>query len=128
MIEAAGHLSCTLFQRGLGGDALRDRERPVKRKAQAIAKSRRNQRGLIQQFPERDLKGAVGVALADRAGDDIERVDVAGTFPEHADMGVADQPRIHPFLDVAVAAAHFHGAGRYRNVVAAGAEFQQRGH
>ncbi len=41
-------------------------------------------------------------------------------------MGIADQPRIHPFLDVTVAAAHFHGTGRHRNVVAAGAEFQQR--
>ncbi len=68
----------------------------------------------------------MSVALADRAADDIKRVDVAGAFPEHADMRVADQPRVHPFLDVAVAAAHLHGAGRHRNVVAAGAEFQQR--
>ena len=68
----------------------------------------------------------MGAALADRARDDVERVDVAGALPEHADMGIADQPRIDPLLDVTVAAADFHGPGRDRNVVAAGAELEQR--
>ncbi len=123
VIEAACHLPRARFEGGVGGDPLGERKRPVKRKAQAVPKCRRDQRGLIQQFLELGLKSAVGAALADGAGDDIERVDVAGAFPEHADMRIADQSRMHPFLDVAVAAANFHGAGRHRNVVAAGAEF-----
>ena len=58
--------------------------------------------------------------------DDIERIDVAGAFPQQPDMCVAHQARVHPLLDVAVAAAHLHGPGRHRHVVAAGPEFEQR--
>src|SRR5207247_419480 len=67
VIKAARRPSCVFFESGLGGDPLREHERPLKRKAQTIPKSRRNQRGFIQQFLERALQGAVAAALADRA-------------------------------------------------------------
>jgi hypothetical protein len=81
VIERARHLPRALFQRGLGRDALGENQRPVQRKAQAIPESRRNERGFIKQFCEYGPQGPVGAALADCAGDDIERVDVAGAFP-----------------------------------------------
>jgi len=112
-----------LLARGIGRDAFGETQRAVEHLAQAIAERRRDRCGFIQQFQKCCLQCLVRAALADGAGDDVERVDVAGAFPEHADMGVTNQPRLHPFLDVAVAAADFHGTGRHRNVVAAGAEF-----
>ena len=65
--------------------------------------------------------------LADGTADHVERVDVAGALPQQADLGVADQAGVDPLLDVAVAAAHLHGAGGDRHVVAAGAELDERG-
>src|SRR5947208_1732916 len=45
-------------------------------------------------------------ALAsDRPANDVDRVDIAGALPEHADVGIAHQPCIDPVLDIAVAAA-----------------------
>ena len=91
--------------------------------AQAVAERSGNRRGLVQQFAEGRGERAMRTAFPHGARDDIERIDVAGAFPEHADMGIAHQPRVDPFLDIAIAAAHLHCAGRDRNVVAAGAKF-----
>ena len=126
VVKAARRSTCIRLQRRFGGDAVGKIERSLQCRAQAVAECGRNRGRLVQPLAERCGQRAVRATLADGARHDIERVDVAGAFPEHADMSVADQPRIHPFLDVAVAAAHFHRAGGDRNVVAAGAEFQQR--
>src|SRR3546814_10917001 len=66
------------------------------------------------------------MVLGHRAADPVDGVDVAGTFPQHAEMRVADEARVHPVLDVAVAAAHLHRGGGDADVVAAGAELEQR--
>ena len=48
------------------------------------------------------------------------------SLPDAAQMRVAQQARVGPFLDVAAAAAHLHGVARDVARIAAGAEFEQR--
>ena len=62
---------------------------------------------------------------ADRA-QHVERDDVAGAFPDRAQVRVAHQPRVGPFLDVAAAAAHLHRVAGDLARIAAGAELDQR--
>ncbi len=75
---------------------------------------------------QRRAERLVRAHLCCRAANRIERVDIAGALPEHADLRVADQARIYPVLDIAVAAAHLHRAGRHAKVVAARAELEER--
>ena len=69
---------------------------------------------------------AVGAMAADRALQRIDRHDIAGAFPDRAEMGVAQQPRGGEFLDVADAAAHLQRIAADFSGVAGGAEFQGR--
>src|SRR3546814_8310068 len=80
----------------------------------------------VQLAVQGRLQGQIGMVLGHRAADHVDGVDVAGTFPQHAEMRVADEARVHPVLDVAVAAAHLHRGGGDADVVAAGAELEQR--
>ena len=66
-----------------------------------------------------------GVVTLDRA-QHVERDDVAGAFPDRAEVGVTHQPGVAPFLDVAAAAAHLHRVAGDLAGVAAGAELDQR--
>ena len=68
----------------------------------------------------------IGAVAADRPLQRIERHDVAGAFPDRAEMGVAQQPRGGEFLDVADAAAHLQRVAADLARIAGGAEFQRR--
>ena len=70
---------------------------------------------------------AIGAMTADRAFERIERDDVAGAFPDRAEMGVAQQPAGCKFLDVTNAAAHFERIAADFSGIAGGAELQGRG-
>ena len=65
--------------------------------------------------------------LADGALNGVEGIDVAGAFPEQAEVRVTNQSCIGPVFNIAVAAARFHGAGGHRDIVAAGPELDDRG-
>ena len=67
-----------------------------------------------------------GAMAADRALQRIDRDDVAGAFPDRAEMRVAQQPRGGEFLDVADAAAHLQRIAADLAGIAGGAEFQRR--
>ena len=73
--------------------------------------------------------GAQGVerVLAGGGAKDVEGDDVAGAFPNGAEMGVAQQAGVGPLLDVAAAAADLHGVAGDLAGVTAGAEFEERG-
>ena len=68
----------------------------------------------------------VSADTGDGAGGDIQRINVGSTLPEDAKVRVADEACVDPVFDVTIAATHFHGACCYINIVARGAEFQQR--
>ena len=80
----------------------------------------------VQQGRQHLAKHLLGAGLADGPADNVQRVDVGGAFPEHAEMSVPHEPGIDEGLDVAIAAPRLHRPGRDRDIVAAGAEFQQR--
>ena len=61
---------------------------------------------------------------ADGARDRVERDDVAGAFPDRAEMGVAQQPRRRELLDVADPAAHLERIAAHFPCIARGTEFQ----
>jgi hypothetical protein len=77
----------------------------------------------VQRASERRMRAVA----ADGAADDVQRVDARRAFPDETEMSVADELGVGPVLDVAVAAAHLHGAGGDRHVVAAGAVLHQGG-
>jgi hypothetical protein len=68
----------------------------------------------------------IGAVAADRPLERIEGHDVAGAFPDRAEMGVAQQPRGGEFLDVTDAAAHLQRVTTDLARIAGGAEFQRR--
>jgi len=57
-------------------------------------------------------KGLGAAVTKDRALD-VEGDHVGGAFPDRAEIAVAKQARVHPFLDIAVAAADVHGLARH---------------
>ena len=79
-----------------------------------------------QAFGEGLAELLVRALLADRALDDVERVHARGAVPDHAEMGVAHQPRVGPVLDVAVAAARLHRRRGDGDIVARGAVLPDR--
>ena len=64
---------------------------------------------------------------ADRPLHGVDRNNIAGAFPDRAEMRVAQQPRGGEFLDVADAAAHLQRIAADLARIARGAEFQRRG-
>jgi hypothetical protein len=48
----------------------------------------------------------LGAVAADRALQRVDRHDIAGAFPDRAEMGIAQQPRGDEFLDIPNAPAH----------------------
>ena len=71
-------------------------------------------------------KRGISTMAADRALERIERHDVAGSFPDRTEMGIAQQPRGGEFLDVTDAAAHLQRVAADLAGIAGGAEFQCR--
>jgi hypothetical protein len=70
-------------------------------------------------------KRRIGAMPADRSRQRIDGDDIAGTFPDRAEMGVAQQPRGCELLDVTDAAPHLHRIAADLARVARGAEFQR---
>ena len=64
---------------------------------------------------------------ADRPLHGVDRNNIAGAFPDRAEMRVAQQPRGGEFLDVADAAAHLQRIAADFSCIAGRAEFQGRG-
>ena len=56
----------------------------------------------------------------------VQRHDVAGAFPDRAQVRVAHDARVAPLFDVTAAATHFHGITGDLARIAAGAELDQR--
>jgi hypothetical protein len=63
---------------------------------------------------------------ADGAPQCVQRDDVAGAFPDRAEMGVTQQPRGRELLDIAGAAAHLERVAADFPRIARRAEFQGR--
>ncbi|ATH41953.1 hypothetical protein BHR52_01310 [Bordetella pertussis] len=78
-----------------------------------------------QQGLHMALQRRQGVGLADSA-QYVQRHDVAGAFPDRAEMRIAHQARLDPFFDIAAAAADLHRVAGHLARVAAGAELDQR--
>ena len=57
---------------------------------------------------------------------DIKGIDIRRSFPQHTEMGIADQAGVDPIFDVAIAAANFHRTGRDFDIVACRAELDKR--
>jgi len=70
---------------------------------------------------------AIRTMAADRAFERVERDDVAGAFPDRAEMSIAQQPAGRELLDVTGAAAHLECIAADFSSVAGGAEFQDGG-
>ena len=92
----------------LAGDAFSEDDGAIERLRETASERIRQICRSIEPALHQRRQRPVRAALAHRTGDDVERVDVGGAFPEHADMGVAHEPLIDPFRDVAVATPHFH--------------------
>jgi hypothetical protein len=108
--------------RRLGARALDQRQRraqPFSQRRRKVARCRHQHR------PELALQQAMGTRLAGGAHD-VERNDVAGALPDRAKVGLAQEPRLDPLLDVTVAAPHFHGIARDLARIPACPELDQR--
>ena len=95
VIERARRLPRVLFQRGSAAT------RSAKASARSSVCRRRSRKAAgIAAASSSNFVSAAAMACARgscrRRADDVERVDVAGAFPEHADLGVAHQPRAAP--------------------------------
>ena len=64
-------------------------------------------------------------AFAPDCAQHVLRDDIAGAFPNRAEVCIARQARIRPFFDVAGAAAHFHRVAGGAPRITAGAELEQ---
>ena len=87
----------------------------------------RTQRGVLYTGNHRFEHGTQGLqcAFAFDSAQYVLRDDVAGAFPDRAEVGVAYQPRVAPFFDVARAPAYFHRVAGHAPHVAAGAELDE---
>ena len=126
MIEQTGGAPRVALIVGSAGDLARKADGAVGQFAQAIAPGLRHIGAVVEPGVQIGGERRIGAVAADRALQRIDRDDIAGAFPDRAEMGVAQQPRGGEFLDVADAAAHLQRIAADLAGVAGGAEFQGR--
>ena len=107
----------------MAGDLAGEANRAIGKTAQTVAPSLRHIGAVVEPGVQIRRKCCLGAVAADRAPQRIQRDDIAGAFPDRAEMGVAQQPGSGELLDVTDAAAHLQGVAANLARVAGGAEF-----
>src|SRR5581483_12461399 len=94
---------------GVRGDFAGKADGAVDEAPQAVTPGLRHSAALIQPRMQISRERRLRAMASDRALERIERDDVAGAFPDRAEMRITQQPCGGELLDIASAAAHLHG-------------------
>src|SRR5579883_858095 len=108
MIKQAGGAPRITFIVGARGNLAGKTDSTIDQPTQPVAKCRRYGRTLVYSRMQVGGERGIRAVAADRAGQRIDRDDVAGTFPDRSKMRIPQQSGGGEFLDIADAAAHLH--------------------